>query len=60
MLGDGGKMFMPQDSAVTKFISEVSKRSQWTHMTTMEKIKYNLDNSGDAKLGAFLKAIMRS
>ena len=60
VLGDGGKMFMPQDSAVTKFISEVSKRSQWTHMTTMEKIKYNLDNSGDAKLGAFLKAIMRS
>lgn len=60
VLGDGGKMFSPLETDVVKCLTEVSRNNKWTHMTTMEKVKFNLDNSSDKTIASFLKSLART
>lgn len=60
VFGDGGKLFAPLETDVIKFVTELSQRFKWTYMTTPDKVKYNLTESGNAKFTSFLKTLLRS
>lgn len=60
VFGDGGKMFAPLETDVVKFVTELAQKNQWTHMTTPDKIKHNLTNSGNNQFVSFLKSLMRT
>lgn len=60
IFGDGGKMFMPQPSEVTHFVTELSRNNRWTYMTTPEKIKHNLANTPGSKFTSLLRTLLRS
>lgn len=60
VFGDGGKLFVPQSVEVTNFVGDLARKFRWTHMTTVEKIKYNLESSGGNKFSGFLKTLLRA
>jgi enamine deaminase RidA (YjgF/YER057c/UK114 family) len=59
IFGDGGKMFAPLDPEVVQFVAGLSKRFHWTYMTSAEKIKFSLNESGTNKFKSFLKTLLR-
>lgn len=60
VLGDGGKMFSPLETDVVKCLADVARANKWTYMTTVEKVKYNLDNSSNKTIASFLKSLIRA